>query len=76
MPSRRILVLALCSLSGLSLATLCAPGVQVVVPGLSAPVKVNYDLKGVPHVIAANDLDLRARAGLRARARSLLPDGP
>lgn len=39
------------------------PPSQIRLPGLSAPVRVAWDLRGVPHVFAETDLDAVAALG-------------
>src|SRR5262245_55880151 len=64
LPVRVLLTLAL------PLLALPAAAEEISQPGLSAPVELKIDQAGVPHLFAANDLDLaRAMGFVHARDR-------
>ena len=52
------------------ISALPAAAEEISLPGLSAPVELKIDKAGVPHLFAANDLDLaRAMGFVHARDR-------
>ena len=71
-----LVLLAAATMAALVWLTLPGGDLTRRIPGLSAPVDINFDADGIPRIRAANDLDAAAALGFVHARDRMFADGP